>query len=84
MNAQAVKDMQQTEAIVDQFLKFLQARRETRVPTKREAESITIRFIEYSNNPKVLTDLAIAAMIKLSIYSIMTAEDLSIEQKYEL
>lgn len=75
MNAQAVKEMQQTEAIVGQFLKFLQARQETRVLTKKEAESITVRFIKGSNKPKVLEDVALAARTKLSIYSMMTAED---------
>lgn len=74
----AFKKIQTSQRILGQFLQFLAARKDTAVLSEQQAALETARFINGINDPKVLVDLALAAQMKISIYSFMPKADLTL------
>lgn len=74
----AIGQMKESQRILGQFLRFLAARKSTTVLSEKQATIETARFVSGINDPKVLVDLALAAQMKISIYSFMPAADMAL------
>lgn len=70
-----IKEMRKTESIIGAFLDYLEQREPNTNLTMKQARLTARNFIAGTNNVRVLTELALAARIKLSIYSMMPESD---------
>lgn len=74
----AIDEMKTSQGILGQFLHFLVARKSTATMSEKQATRETALFINDINDPKVLVDLALAAQMKISIYSFMQSSDMAL------
>lgn len=76
----AIGEMKASQRTIGQFLKFLAARQDARVLSEKQATLETARFVSDISDPKILLDIALAAQMKMSIYSFMPASDMALWQ----
>lgn len=74
----AFGQMKTSQRIVGEFLRFL-AVRESFIPLSEKQSTLeTARFVSDISDPEILLDIALAAQMKMSIYSCMPASDMAL------
>ncbi|MBA4076995.1 MAG: hypothetical protein C0508_18280 [Cyanobacteria bacterium PR.023] len=74
----AFGQMKTSQRILGEFLRFLAMRESSIALSEKQSALETARFVRDISDPQILLDIALAAQMKMSIYSCMPASDMAL------